>query len=257
MAGVTDPGYNPQLETHAPGFLPGALRIAAMTRFLIVDDHPLFREALQAAVRIVHADAEIFEATSIEGAIDVADAHKNLDLALLDLSLPGTTGFGGLVRFRSAHPKLPVVVISGHEEPDLVAEAMSLGIAGYIPKSTSRRELSEAIAEVLNGSIYVPPEMRAKLAERAPETEQKQILKKLRTLTPQQLLVLEMISSGLQNKQIAYDLKLAETTVKAHVSEILRKLEVFTRTRAVIEVSKVDFSALRANAEAPAQPQIR
>ena len=92
----------------------------------------------------------------------------------------------------------------------------AIGIAGYIPKSTSRRELSEVIAEVLNGSIYVPPEMRVRLAERAPETEQKQILKKLRTLTPQQLLVLEMISTGLQNKQIAYDLKLAETTVKAH-----------------------------------------
>jgi DNA-binding NarL/FixJ family response regulator len=216
-----------------------------MTRFLIVDDHPLFREALQSAVRMAHADAEVFEATSIEGAIDVAAAHRDLDLALLDLSLPGTSGFSGLVRFRSAYPKLPVVVVSGHEDPDLVAEAMSLGIAGYIPKSTSRQELSDAIGEALNGSIYVPPHLRAKLAEKAPETEQSVILKKLRTLTPQQLLVMEMIKAGLQNKQIAYELKLAETTVKAHVSEILRKLGVFTRTRAVIEVSKVDFSTLR------------
>jgi DNA-binding NarL/FixJ family response regulator len=258
VSGVADLGYNPPLKQARLAFGPALSGIDAMTCFLIVDDHPLFREALQAAVRMVHADAEVFEATSIEGAIDVADAHKDLDLALLDLSLPGTTGFGGLVRFRSAHPKLPVVVVSGHEEPDLMAEAMSLGIAGYIPKSTSRRELSDAIAEVLNGSVYVPPEMRAKLAERAPETEQKQILKKLRTLTPQQLLVLEMISSGLQNKQIAYDLKLAETTVKAHVSEILRQLEVFTRTRAVIEVAKVDFSALRApSTDEPARPHIR
>jgi DNA-binding NarL/FixJ family response regulator len=224
-----------------------------MTRFLIVDDHPLFREALQSAVRMAHADAEVFEATSIEGAIDVADAHRDLDLALLDLSLPGTSGFSGLVRFRSAHPKLPVVVVSGHEEPDLVAEAMSLGIAGYIPKSTSRKELAAAIVEALNGSIYVPPQLRAKLAEKGAETEQSVILRKLRKLTPQQLLVLEMIKSGLQNKQIAFELKLAETTVKAHVSEILRKLEVFTRTRAVIEVSKVDFAALRSGSgEEPA-----
>ncbi len=220
-----------------------------MTRFLIVDDHPLFREALQSAVRIAHLDAEVFEATSIEGAIDVADAHRDLDLALLDLSLPGTTGFSGLVRFRSAHPKLPVVVVSGHEEPELILEAMSLGVAGYIPKSTSRQQLSDAICEALAGSIYVPPQMRAKFADKAPETEQTLLLKKLRTLTPQQLLVLELIKSGLQNKQIAYELKLAETTVKAHVSEILRKLEVFTRTRAVIEVSKVDFSALRGGEE--------
>ena len=221
-----------------------------MTRFLIVDDHPLFREALQSAVRIAYADAEVFEATSIEGAIDVADAHRDLDLALLDLSLPGATGFSGLVRFRSAHPKLPVVIVSGHEEPELVAEAMSLGIAGYIPKSTSRQELSEAIREALSGAVYVPPQMRGRLASNAPESEQTLILKKLRRLTPQQLLVLELIRSGLQNKQIAYELKLAETTVKAHVSEILRKLEVFTRTRAVIEVAKVDFAALRGGAEA-------
>jgi DNA-binding NarL/FixJ family response regulator len=223
-----------------------------MNRFLIVDDHPLFRQALQSAVRMAHSDAEVFEATSIEGAIDVADAHRDLDLALLDLSMPGTTGFSGLVRFRSAHPKLPVVVVSGHEEPELVAEAMALGIAGYIPKSTSRRELANAICEALNGSIYVPPAMRAKLTGNAPDTEQSQILKKLRRLTPQQMTVLELIKSGLQNKQIAYELKLAETTVKAHVSEILRKLEVFTRTRAVIEVSKVDFAALGAS-EAGAQ----
>jgi DNA-binding NarL/FixJ family response regulator len=216
-----------------------------MTRFLIIDDHPLFREALQSAVRMAHPDAEVFEATTLEGALDVADAHRDLDLALFDLSLPGATGFSGLVRFRSVFPKLPVVVVSGHEDPDLVAEAMSLGIAGYIPKSTPRREISAAIGDVLGGSVYVPPSMRARLAENAPETEQAQVLRKLRRLTPQQLLVLEMIKSGLQNKQIAYELKLAETTVKAHVSEILRKLEVYTRTRAVIEVSKVDFSALR------------
>ena len=224
-----------------------------MIRFLIVDDHPLFREALQSAVRMAHADAEVFEATSLEGAIDVAAAHRDLDLVLFDLALPGTTGFSGLVRFRAAHPKLPVVVISAHDELELVAEAVSLGIAGYIPKSTSRQELADAIDEALNGSIYVPPQMRAKLAEKGPETEQSQVLKKLRTLTPQQLLVLEMIRSGLQNKQIAYDLKLAETTVKAHVSEILRKLQVFTRTRAVIEVSKVDFAALRGGGEDAAQ----
>ncbi len=225
-------------------------RTGVMTRFLIVDDHPLFREALQSAVRMAHPDAQVFEATSIDGAIDVAAAHRDLDLVLLDLSLPGTSGFSGLVRFRSAHPKLPVVVVSGHEDPDLVAEAMSLGIAGYIPKSTSRAELSDAIGEAINGSIYVPPAMRAKLADK-PETEQSLILKKLRTLTPQQLLVLEMIKSGLQNKQIAFELKLAETTVKAHVSEILRKLGVYSRTRVVIEMAKVDFTALRGGEQAP------
>ena len=216
-----------------------------MTRYLIVDDHPLFREALQSALRLVHADADIFEATSIEGALDVIAAHEDFDLALLDLSLPGTTGFSGLIRVRTSYPKLPVIVVSGHEEPALVREAMSLGIAGYVPKSTSRKELAFAISEVLNGSIYVPKSYLPLNRDGAEETNLKQILQRLRDLTPQQLLVLEMIREGLQNKQIAHELKLAETTVKAHVSEILRKLNVYTRTKAVIEVAKVDFAALR------------
>ncbi|MBV8107437.1 MAG: response regulator transcription factor [Hyphomicrobiales bacterium] len=216
-----------------------------MTRFLIVDDHPLFREALQRAVQLVHADADIYEASSIEGALDVVAAHEDFDLALLDLALPGTTGFSGLIRIRTAYPKLPVVVVSGHEERSMVREAISLGIAGYIPKSTSRKELAYAISEVLNGSIYVPKQFLPLTSESADETSMQQILKRLRDLTPQQLLVLEMIREGLQNKQIAYELKLAETTVKAHVSEILRKLHVYTRTKAVIEVAKVDFAEIR------------
>jgi len=233
-----------------------------MTRFLVVDDHPLFREALQSAVRLVHADAEIFEATSIEGALDVIAAHKDFDLALLDLSLPGTTGFAGLIAIRAAYPKLPVVVVSGHEEPALVREAISLGIVGYIPKSTSRKELAFAISEVLNGSIYVPKKFLTADGNSVGESDLQQIIKRLRDLTPQQLLVLELIREGLQNKQIAHELKLAETTVKAHVSEILRKLHVYTRTKAVIEVARVDFSAIanpspKSEATGPAPPTPR
>ena len=215
-----------------------------MTRFLIVDDHPLFREALQSAVRLVHADAEIFEATSIEGALDVISAHKNLDLALLDLSLPGTTGFAGLISIRAAYPRLPVVVVSGHEEPALVREAISLGIVGYIPKSTSRKELAFAIGEVLNGSIYVPKNFQESGQAGSSGSDTQDIIKRLRDLTPQQLLVLDLVREGLQNKQIAYELKLAETTVKAHVSEILRKLHVYTRTKAVVEIAKIDFASI-------------
>ena len=216
-----------------------------MTRFLIVDDHPLFREALQSAVKVLYADADIFEATSIDGVIEILSTHPDIDIALLDLSLPGTTDLGGLIRLRAAYPKLPVIVVSSHEEPGIVREAIFLGIAGYIPKSTSRKEIAFAISEVMKGSIYVPPQFLPLTAQGGAATREQQILKRLRDLTPQQLAVLEMIRRGLQNKQIAYELKLAETTVKAHVSEILRKLNVYTRTNAVIEVAKVDFSALR------------
>jgi len=214
-----------------------------MTRFLVVDDHPLFRDSLRSALLLVHSDADVFEATSIEGALDVIAAHREFDLALLDLSLPGTTGFSGLIRVRTTYPKLPVVVVSGHEDPDLVREVISLGVAGYVPKSTSRKELALAIGEVLNGSIYVPKQYLPLNGAGPGETNLQQLLKRMRGLTPQQLLVLEMIREGLQNKQIAHELKLAETTVKAHVSEILRKLKVYARTKAVIEVAKLDFSA--------------
>ena len=216
-----------------------------MTRFLIVEDHPLFREALQRAIRLVHEDVEIAEAMSIDGALDQIEAHKEFDLALLDLDLPGTTGLAGLARLRSRHPKLPVLVVSGHEETSLVREAVTLGIAGYIPKSTSCKELAFAISEVLKGSIYMPQQFAGLTDNRRAAADTETVLRRLRDLTPQQLAVLEMVRQGLQNKQIAANLKLAETTVKAHVSEILRKLHVFTRTMAVIEVARVDFSSLR------------
>lgn len=216
-----------------------------MTRFLIVDDHPLFREALESAVRLIDADADILEATSIEGALDMIAANRDFDLVLLDLSLPGTTGFAGLLRVRAAYPKLPVVVVSGHEEAEVVNEALSLGIAGYVPKSTTRKELGVAIQEALSGSVYVPKAYQAKRGPSRPLGKDSDAMTRLRELSPQQLAVLEYIRAGLQNKQIAHELGIAETTVKAHVSEILRKLKVLSRTQAVVEVAKVDFSTIR------------
>jgi len=224
-----------------------------MNRFLIVDDHPLFREALQTVVRQVYVDADIYEATSIEGALDVLAAHEGFDLALLDLALPDVNGFEGLIRIRAAFPRLPIVVVSGFEEPELVSVAISLGVAGYLPKSASRGELAQALREVLGGGVHFR-EVQAK-PETCNVTPAQEVLSRLRNLTPQQLAVMQLIREGLQNKQIAHRLGLAETTVKAHVSEILRKLNVFTRTTAVIEVSKVDFDALRgqASGQAPAE----
>eukprot|EP01037_Dinobryon_pediforme_P014668 gene14668-14792_t len=148
-----------------------------MTRFLIVDDHPLFSEALQTAIRQVHVDSDIFEATSIDGALDVISAHNNFDLALLDLSLPDANGFCGLIRIRTTYPKLPVVVVSGYEDPDLIREAISLGIAGYIPKSTPRKELNFAISEVLAGSIYIPSKFLPLTSASGSETSLQSILK--------------------------------------------------------------------------------
>src|ERR1700677_1407978 len=125
-----------------------------MTRFLIVEDHPLFREALESAVCLADPDAEILQATSIDGAIEVLSSTLPLDLVLLDLSMPGTTGLSGVMRVRKAFPKTPVVIVSGYEDVQIVQNVLALGVSGYIPKSTSRREIAEAVGGVCGGTIY-------------------------------------------------------------------------------------------------------
>jgi len=216
---------------------------ADVTRFLIVDDHPLFREALQIAVQMAYPDVVTVEARTVTEALDILARQQPFDLALLDLNIPGVHGFEGLLQIRTRHPRLPVVVVSGHEEPRIIAEALSYGAAGFIPKSVRKDELAGAIRSVMEGAVYVPESFGGPppSAERSDRSE---LMARLAKLTPQQLRVLQMLKQGLLNKQIAYELQVGETTVKAHVSEILRKLNVYSRTQAVIEVSKLDNADL-------------
>lgn len=217
-----------------------------MTRFLIVEDHPLFCEALELALRAAAPDVDILQATSIDEAIDVLSSSADgIDLILLDLSTPGTTGLSGIIRLRKAFPRNPIVVVSAHQDPQIVTSALSLGVAGYIPKSSSKQELAHSIAEALRGSICLPKSYRA--AARPRRGPAQELLKRLHDMTPQQLRVLEMLRRGLQNKQIAYELNISETTVKVHVTEILRKLNVLSRTRAIVEMSRIDFANLTAS----------
>lgn len=217
-----------------------------MTRFLIVDDHPLFREALQSVIHRDWPDAEIREAGSIEMAEQLLGGGLSVDLALLDLSMPDVRGFDGLLRLRTAFPRLPIVVVSGLEDARIVREALSYGVAGFIPKSVRRDELGRAIGEVMAGSVYVPSGLQP--AEPA-DPGRSDLVVKLKTLTPQQIRVLKMLRQGLLNKQIAFELNVGETTVKAHVSEILRKLGVYSRTQAVIEAARIDFDQVLAEHE--------
>ncbi len=222
-----------------------------VTRFLIVEDHPLFREALEGALQMAAPAADILQAPSIDGALELLSSTSDLDLILLDLSMPGTTGLSGIIRIRKAFPRIPVVIVSGHQDPQIISGALSLGVSGYILKSSSKQELAQAIGEVLRGSVCVPNAYRAVARPQRPASPAQDLLKRLHDLTPQQLRVLEMLKRGLQNKQIAYELKISETTVKVHVSDILRKLNVLSRTKAIVEMSKIDFATL-ATREAPA-----
>lgn len=224
-----------------------------MTRFLIVEDHPLFCEALERAIYTANSDADIVAATSIDEALDTLAHAPGIDLILLDLSMPGTTGLAGVIRIRKAFPKTPVIIVSAFEDAQIVRSVLALGVSGYVPKSMSKTTLADAIAQVLRGAIYLPPQYQDIAATGRPRGGHHQLLQRLHELTPQQLRVLDMLRRGLQNKQIAFELNICETTVKVHVSDILRKLNVPNRTNAIIEMSKIDFAALSGASAAEAR----
>lgn len=227
-----------------------------MRRILIIDDHPLFREALQSAVMRMLPKAEIYEASNLEEGLKAIRAIGRINLALLDLYMPNVRGFDGLLTLRTLYPTLPVVVISGQEDPRFVREALNYGAAGFIPKSYSKEQIGKALLSILEGSVFVPSDTEGDSTMVAPEQDEHlELARRLMSLTRQQLVVLKMIREGKLNKQIAYELGLSETTIKSHVSEILRKLHVVNRTQAVIEVSKIDFDSIVANLEPPDQTE--
>ena len=218
--------------------------------FLIVDDHPLFLEALQRAIASALPDASTVEATSISDAKSALQGRMRFDAVLLDLSMPGTRGFDGLLELRGLYPKTPIVVVSALEDPRIVQEVMGYGAAGFIAKSASRDEIALALKTVMDGSVTLPKGYHPP-GPAVAATGKADLAQRLTALTPKQLSVLRMLRQGLLNKQIAHELKIEETTVKAHVSEILRKLNVASRTQAVIEAQKIDFDAILGTA-APA-----
>ena len=207
-----------------------------MMGFLIIDDHPLFGEALGNAIRITYPDARIFEATSIKAALNVLSTERNIDLAFLDLLMPDVVGFSGLLKLRDGHPKLPILIVSSVEDKQTIRDALAMGALGYLSKSTSVSELSEAIGRILSGAVAAP---KGFTVAGAAEHGGAGLRERIATLTPQQIRVLHLIRNGLQNREIATELKLAESTVKAHITEILRKLGLFSRNKAIIEIGKI------------------
>ncbi len=191
---------------------------------------------------MTYPDAEALEARSVDEALAHLAANPEFDLAMLDLNMPGIHGFEGLRELRTRYPRLPVVVVSGHEEPAVISEALSYGVAGFIPKSCKKTELAAAVHDIINGSVFVPAGYDRPHSDT--DDGKTALIARLSTLTPQQLRVLQMLKQGLLNKQIAFELKVGETTIKAHVSEILRKLNVFSRTQAVIEAGRLDAKGL-------------
>jgi DNA-binding NarL/FixJ family response regulator len=213
------------------------LPVSSTYTFVIADDHPLFRGAMREAVSSLFGDASIAEAGSFDEAVALLDRGGDVDLVLLDLTMPGVRGFSGLMYLRAQYPSVPVVVVSANDDPAVIRRCMEFGASGFIPKTLGVEEMRGAIARVLEGGVWTPPDVDLKAGT---DAETADLMGRLSTLTPQQVRVLMMLSEGLLNKQIAYNLTVSEATVKAHVSAILQKLNVESRTQAVIAAAKIE-----------------
>jgi len=209
---------------------------AATTRLVIADDHPLFRDALRQAVESVVASARIDEAGSFEELTALLDQDSDVDLVLLDLTMPGISGFSGLIYLRAQFPAIPVVIVSASDDGGTIRQSLDFGASGFIPKRFGVDTLRNAITKVLGGDVWVPADTDLSSVT---DPELARLRHRLVTLTPQQVRVLMMLSEGLLNKQIAYELGVSEATIKAHVSAILQKLGVESRTQAVIAAAKI------------------
>jgi DNA-binding NarL/FixJ family response regulator len=200
------------------------------TKILIADDHPLFRAALCLALRELFPRAQFFEAGSF-ALLEVAVAQQpDLELILLDLSMPGAKGLSALVYLRGERPGTPVLVISANDQPRTVRRAEQFGAAGFISKAAPTTVLQQAVRAVMAGDEWFSGEKAGKSEADA------RLATRLAHLTPQQFRVLMCVADGISNKQIATQLALAENTVKVHITAILRKLECSSRTQAAVLV---------------------
>jgi DNA-binding NarL/FixJ family response regulator len=209
---------------------------ASAYQLVIADDHPLFRGALREAVLGVLPSPTILEAGTFGDLTALLENHGDADLIMLDLAMPGISGFSGLLYLRSQYPGIPVVIVSASDDAETIRRSMDFGASGFIPKRLSIDTMRQAISQILAGEVWIPSDIDLH-ASADPETAR--LRERLATLTPQQVRVLMMLSEGLLNKQIAYELGVSEATIKAHVSAILQKLGVESRTQAVIAAARI------------------
>jgi DNA-binding NarL/FixJ family response regulator len=204
-----------------------------MFRALIADDHPLFRSALRQVIESLFGEQEIFEASTLGEAREViaSNADLDLDMILLDLQMPGSAGFSGLVTLRNAAPEVPIVVVSAATSTDTMRNSITYGAAGFIPKSFSSDQIGEGMRCVMSGEVYLPS-----------VALEPDVLAGVAALTQGEMRVFELLAHGKSNKIIAYELGIKESTVKGHITAILRRLGVHSRTQAVIAARELNIS---------------
>jgi DNA-binding NarL/FixJ family response regulator len=206
---------------------------------LIVDDHPLIQQALANVLLGVQPAVEVAVACDCQRALEMAGEGVEPDLVLLDLNLPGISGIPALKLWRSRFPAIPIVVLSALDDQKTILAAIAAGAAGYVPKSSSNEVMARALELVLAGGKYLPPEVLVASGARAPMTAQAPASLESLGLTERQLAVLRLLAKGASNKSICRELGLAERTVKAHVTAIMRSLKVSSRTQAAVEAVRL------------------
>lgn len=195
-------------------------------RILIADDHPLAREGLALAVRHAIAGAMIVGVGTIAQVEELAAQRRRFDLALLDLVLPDTHGFSGLLQLQFALPQVPVVIVTAREEPGLARTARELGAAGFLSKSAPLDSLAEALRGIMAGKPVFPAGQLS--------GDARLVRERMAKLSPARRRVLFALADGRANKQIAQDLDVSEATVKAHLTAIFRQLGVHNRMQAML-----------------------
>jgi DNA-binding NarL/FixJ family response regulator len=212
------------------------------TTAMIIDDHPLFCDALSITLRSVTEIEHIETADLLETALNKIRIPPRPDVIVLDLNLPDVNGLDGLVRLRKAAPTIPIVVVSSMADNRMIGSTLKAGASGFVPKHSQRDVFRLAFAAVGRGEVFVPEGYVAPDDAEQSITDREDALMRLSTLTNQQSRILKLICAGKLNKQIAYDLSIAETTVKAHITAIMRKLGVHSRTQAVLIAQEAKFS---------------
>jgi DNA-binding NarL/FixJ family response regulator len=212
---------------------------------LVIDDHPLYGDALASTLRRAFQDCRVETATTLCDGIDMVGSDFRPDLIMLDLKLPDVTGLSGFIRLRDRMPDTPILVISALTSAELVHALMDEGAAGFLAKEACAQELQTALCEVSAGRKYLPAEYARMHRDTSLPPDVHAISQRIAELTPQQTRIMKLICAGKPNKQIAYELSLAEATVKAHITALLRRLGVQNRTQAAVLAESVNLDEIR------------
>ncbi|APE07025.1 MULTISPECIES: response regulator transcription factor [Alteromonas] len=209
-----------------------------MVTLLIADDHPLYRDALRGALSLSLPSLTLKEAGDLTSTVDMLN-QEDIDLLLLDLHMPGSNDLFGLLHIRKLYPDIPVAVVSGTEDTSLISKIIGVGASGFIPKTASAQDIGNAVEAILDGDIWLPEG----LSDSVDDVDEafSELADKVASLTPSQYKVLCYMRDGLLNKQIGYNLDIAEATVKAHVTAIFKKLGINNRTQAVLIASQLEL----------------